>query len=78
MNRTGNIRLSIMDDFKVGDLVQYHIEPTILKYRRVWQNKVGVITAIRKVPRVAYIKWSDLDANDTWISYDDLRLLNRE
>lgn len=64
--------------FRIGDLVQYHIEPTILKYRRVMQNKVGVITAIRDKSNVAYIKWSDLDANDSWVSYDDLRLLNRE
>jgi hypothetical protein len=42
------------------------------------QDKVGVITAIRNNTRAAYIKWSDIDANDTWVSYDDLVLLNRE
>lgn len=67
-----------MTDYKIGDLVQYHIEPTILAYRRIMQNKVGVIADIRKHTKVAYIKWSDLDTNDTWVSYDDLILLNRE
>ena len=65
-------------EYKIGDLVQYHIEPTILAYRRIMQNKVGVIAAIRNNTRTAYIKWSDIDANDTWVSYDDLVLLNRE
>ena len=67
-----------MTDYKIGDLVQYHIEPTILAYRRIMQNKVGVITEIRNHTRVAYIKWSDNDQNDTWVSYDDIQLLNRE
>ena len=68
----------MISEYKIGDLVQYHIETTILAYRRIMQGKVGVITAIRNNTRAAYIKWSDIDANDTWVSYDDLKLLNRE
>ena len=67
-----------MDNWRVGDLIQYHIEPTVVAYRRIMQNKVGVITGLRNHTRVAYIKWSDNNENDTWVSYDDIILLNRE
>jgi len=67
------------DDYRVGDLVQYVISTkSSLYHRKYWQEKVGVIANIRKVQNIAYVKWSDPDANDTWISYDDLKLLNRE
>lgn len=67
------------NEFQVGDLVQYVISPrSSLYYTKYWQYKVGVVTNIRKVKNIAYVKWSDPDANDTWISYDDLKLLNRE
>jgi hypothetical protein len=67
-----------MDDFKIGDLVQYHIEPTVITYRRLLQNKIGLIKDIRNKQRLAYIVWADLDTNSQWIPYDDMTLLSRE
>jgi hypothetical protein len=67
-----------MFEYQIGDLVQYHIEPTVITYRRLLQNKIGLIRDIRNKQRLAYIVWADLDTSSQWVSYDDMRLLSRE
>lgn len=68
-----------MTEYKVGDLVQFKATKLIMQpYRKMWDNKIGVVVAVRAKTEVAYIKWCDLDANDIWIRYDSLQLLNRE
>lgn len=67
-----------MIEYKIGDLVQYHIEPTVITHRRLLQNKIGLIRDIRNKQRLAYIVWADLDTSSQWVSYDDMRLLSRE
>ena len=68
-----------MDDFKIGDLVQYKApDVQIRKYMKSLNGKVGMVGEIRNHTKIAYIKWSDKDANDTWVPYKDMTLLYRE
>lgn len=65
-------------EFHVGDLVQFKQRAKYPLFHKLWQDKIGVVSAIRNGSKIAYIKWSDTDANDVWIAYEDLVLLNRE
>ena len=79
MQMTEHTRSSVGNTFRIGDLVEFQSkESHSLFQKKVWNNKIGVISAIRTKAEIAYIKWSDLDLNDVWIAYEDLRLLNRE
>lgn len=64
--------------FHVGDLVQFKQHATYPLFHKLWQDKIGVVSAIRNGSKIAHIKWSDNDLNDVWIAYDHLVLLNRE
>lgn len=68
-----------MDSYKIGDLVQVRFcSAPSLYHRKLWQDKVGVITGIRDKANIAYINWTDPDLNSVWIECEDLVLLNRE
>ena len=75
MQMTEHTRSSVGNTFRIGDLVEFQSKES---HSLFWNNKIGVISAIRTKAEIAYIKWSDLDLNDVWIAYEDLKLLNRE
>ena len=62
---------------QVGDLVKYWIEPTIIKYRRRLQGKVGIVIRIAQQDNdpVCYVDF--IDAEEDWVNLSDLIVLSR-
>lgn len=68
-----------MTNFYVGDLIQYNrMNNKMPLYLKILEGKVGIIREVWNRQRIARIEWADIDTNTQWVSYSDMKLLNRE